>query len=360
MLLSTTSGFFSVIGLAQTFSGIFWFMIAMGIAIEYGKLIGLSFVYRFWSTSPKWLNASILSVIALVIALTASGHYGFIISGYQTTAVDVKQNIEKISLLEQERTRVYDRKQQIDLQISQLPTNSIRGRERLIKQFKDEQTNTTSRLNELDNQLLALKQAQLEKEVHVGPIVFIAKALDVDTDKAAHYWASALVLVFDPFAVLLTLAANVAIRERERKKSLPREEPPTPEPTDDDEYSEDWDDSDLIDPNEFLNEERAEVEEAPVELELEPLPEPIKEVVPEPEVVSEEPNKIQPVTRKKRFYSGLTPVESITTEDWTLIADRFTELNHLARTRDLTIDEKTEFISLNNLLESYATLSGRR
>jgi len=48
LFLATTSGFFSVWGLAHTFPNKFWAVIAMGIALEYGKLIGVSFLYRFW------------------------------------------------------------------------------------------------------------------------------------------------------------------------------------------------------------------------------------------------------------------------------------------------------------------------
>ena len=197
-LLASVSGFFSVWGLAQTYSGIFWFVIAMGIAIEYGKLIAVSFIYRFWNIGPKVLNYYLLIAITAVMAVTAAGHYGFLTSGYQTDSLPLKQVEAQVQVLDQERNRLLQRKIQIDAQISQLPANSVRGRVSLIRQFKTEQLQTTDRLNALDQDLLKLKQQQITTEAHTGPIVFIAKAAHVDTDTATHYLTLLLIFVFDP------------------------------------------------------------------------------------------------------------------------------------------------------------------
>ena len=215
-LLASVSGFFSVWGLAQTYSGIFWFVIAMGIAIEYGKLIAVSFIYRFWNIGPKVLNYYLLIAITAVMAVTAAGHYGFLTSGYQTDSLPLKQVEAQVQVLDQERNRLLQRKIQIDAQISQLPANSVRGRVSLIRQFKTEQLQTTDRLNALDQDLLKLKQQQITTEAHTGPIVFIAKAAHVDTDTATHYLTLLLIFVFDPLAVALTWATNVAIRTKQK------------------------------------------------------------------------------------------------------------------------------------------------
>jgi hypothetical protein len=320
LLLATVSGFFSVWGLAQTYSGIFWCVVAMGVAIEYGKLIAISYIYRFWNEGPKLLNYYLLVAIAAVMMVTGAGHYGFLSSGYQTDSLPLKQVQEQITVLEEERTRVLDRKTQIDTQISQLPTNSVRGRTQLIRQFRGEQQQTTARVTELDSKLLELKQQRITSEAHTGPIVFIAKAANVDTDTATHYLTLLLIFVFDPLAIALTWATNVAIRKR-ADSLLPVEEPELI----------DVDEPEIIDkPTEVADQiYEAAYEEPQVltselipEVEIEDTVEP--EPVPEPQIVDAE-DKVEldqptqssatPPARRRRPYPGTwstNPNQSVT------------------------------------------------
>ena len=46
-LLASVAGYFSIYGLASIFSGWFWEIIAMGIALEYAKLVAVSYLYRY-------------------------------------------------------------------------------------------------------------------------------------------------------------------------------------------------------------------------------------------------------------------------------------------------------------------------
>jgi hypothetical protein len=235
--LATVSGFFSVWGLAHTFHGIFASVVAMGIAIEYGKLIGISFLYRFWgkvSTTLKyWLFGPMIITTFIVMLVTAMGHYGYLSSGYQADVLPLKQLTEQVKLLDEEKLRKIERKKEIDQQISQLPQDYVKGRERLIRQFKAEQQEVTNRINDLDKQILSLKTETLKTETHVGPIIYIAKAFGLDTDEATNYLVLLIICVFDPMAILLTIATNVAIRERERElsnKSVITKEPVFPLP----------------------------------------------------------------------------------------------------------------------------------
>ena len=46
--LSLTSGFFSIVGLAQLFSSAFWGVITMGIVIETGKVVSATWLHQNW------------------------------------------------------------------------------------------------------------------------------------------------------------------------------------------------------------------------------------------------------------------------------------------------------------------------
>jgi hypothetical protein len=340
--LATVSGVFSVWGLAQTFSGIFWFVVAMGAAIEYGKLIAVSYLYRFWVTGPKLLNAYLMVAITSVMLITGAGHYGFLTSGYQTDSLPLKQTTAQIEVLEEERTRLIERKSQIDSQISQLPTDYVKGRERLIRQFRGEQTSTTARIRELDTELLELKKQKITSEAHTGPIVFIAQAFNIDTDKATHYLTLLIIFVFDPLAIALTWAVNVAIRQRRP------ELPPAPEPVkmvdpepDIDEHQEP-DEDDLPPEEPIVNDVIEEPVENNIALESPGVPAVERDI----NVVTAPP----PASRRRRQYAQF---DAGTADIGTLIA-RYKTLKQKQRANDpsdiFTADDNWDMLAIREVL----------
>lgn len=243
--LAVTAAFFSVYGLAILFAGAFWMVVVMGTALEMGKLVAVSYLYRFWDKTNIWLKSYLMLGILVLMVLTSVGIYGILSGGYQTEAIPLKQINQQVVLLEQEKEEKLLRKRQIDEQIAQLPSNMVKGRERLVKQFREEQVQVTTRLNELDAAIQELRVKQINIEAHVGPITYIAKAFGLDPDNATSYLIILIVLGFDPMAVALTLAVNIALRERELQKRAAAEtakepiilveeiktpEPPAPEP----------------------------------------------------------------------------------------------------------------------------------
>lgn len=233
LILTTTfiagaAAFFSVYGLAATFSGTFWSVVLMGASLECGKLIAASYLYRYWTTTNLWLKSYLMAGILALMVLTSTGIFGYLSSGYQTDVLPLKQIEEQVKVLDEEKARLIQRKNQIDVQISQLPSNSVRGRTALIKGFKDEQAAVTLRIGELDKVILEQKTKLIQTQAHIGPITYIASAFGLDTDNATKYLIYLIIFAFDPMAVSLTLAVNIAIRlrreEQEAEKVAKHEE----------------------------------------------------------------------------------------------------------------------------------------
>ena len=214
MLLATTSGVFSVWGLAQTFHGVFWSVIAMGIALEYGKLIAASFLYRYSKQLSVWMKTYLVSAVVIIMLVTAMGHFGYLSSGYQTDSLPLKEISAKIELLKQEQTQLRERKKEIDTQVSKLPENFVKGRRQLMSTFASELKHINSRLPIITTELQQLSSQQITTQSHVGPIVYIASAMGKDIDDATKYLILLIIFVFDPLAVVLTLGVNIALRAR--------------------------------------------------------------------------------------------------------------------------------------------------
>ncbi len=226
--IAGAAAFFSVYGLAFTFSGTFWSVVVMGASLELGKLVAASYLYRYWEKTHRALKWYLMFGVAALMILTSTGIFGYLSSGYQTDVLPLKQAEEQVKVLDEEKARLIARKTQIDTQIAQLPQNSVRGRTQLIKGFKDEQATVTARIGELDKEILANKTKLIQTQAHIGPITYIATAFGLDSDNATKYLIYLIIFAFDPMAVALTLAVNTALKlrreEQEEEERLGHEE----------------------------------------------------------------------------------------------------------------------------------------
>lgn len=227
--LAGVAAYFSVYGLAQLFQGMFWSVVIMGGSLEAGKLIGASYLYRYWNNINWLLKTYLIGGVLALMLLTSVGIFGMLSSGYQAQALPLKQLQQQLPAFEQERERLIERKQQIDQQIASLPKDYVKARVKLMDGFKAEQTQVTARIAELDAKVLEIKTKTIETEAHIGPITYIASAFELDTDNAAKYLIYIIIFAFDPMAVALTLAVNIALRvrreEKEREKAPKQLEP---------------------------------------------------------------------------------------------------------------------------------------
>ena len=255
--IAGSAAFFSVFGLANTFHGTFWAVIVMGGSLEFGKLMATSFLYRYWYIANKLLKCVLVILIISLMILTSTGIFGFLSTGYQTDAISFKQIEQKVALLDSEKARLIERKQQIDNQIASLPTDTARGRINLINGFKEEQQKVTNRLDATEVEEVDVKTKLIQSEAHVGPVMYIAKALKLDTDDATKYLIYLIIFIFDPMAVTLTLAVNIVLQERSKNKSL-------------DEHINIGYDKELMN-NLSIDEEPMQVNEEPIQVNEEPM-----------------------------------------------------------------------------------------
>lgn len=311
LILSTlavagSAAFFSVVGLAATFSGTFWSVVVMGGSLEAAKLVAASYLYRYWKKTGFLLKTYLIAGVIALMVLTSTGIFGYLSVGYQLDSLPLKQTQQQISVLEEERIRLIQRKKQIDDQIQsgaivqniqrgdRIDPNAVRAlrettraRASTFKQFNLEQKQVTARISDIDGQLLTLKQQQIKTEAHIGPITYIAKAFDLDTDNATKYLIFLIIFAFDPMAVALTLAVNVALRLRKEELESKKITPtpiiePIPEP----------------------------IVQAPIIEQPVPVVEPPEPVEPPAPTIEPTTPEFAPVSRRIRPYAGNATDES--------------------------------------------------
>lgn len=211
------AAFFSVYGLAQLFKGTFVAVLVMGVSLEAGKLIAASFLYRYWHQIGIFMKSYLIAAVILLMAITSMGIFGMLSVGYQSDTMPLKDVEVAIKLLTDEQTQLSDRKKEIDNQIASLPSDFVRGRQKLMNSFQPELVIINKRLPEISVEMKTLNSQLLTVESHVGPIVYIAKAMGQSIDDATKYLILLIIIVFDPLAVVLTIGVNMALKIRKQE-----------------------------------------------------------------------------------------------------------------------------------------------
>ena len=234
LVVSGVSAYFSIIGLTTIFSAAFYPVVIMGAALEIGKLVSTSWLYRNWNTCP-WLLKSYLSLAVIVLMfITSMGTFGFLSRAHIEQELNITTgDADRLAIVEsqiQNKNSVitdYDKQiQQIDDALSKI-TEKGRGESSLQAADKQRKTrndlvakkNTELQsLAVLKEEVVRVRSSIKKTEAEVGPLKYIAEAIyggveghamDAATlDRAVRMVIILLVLVFDPLAVVLLIAAN--------------------------------------------------------------------------------------------------------------------------------------------------------
>jgi len=239
--ISVIAAGYSIVGLATLFAGAVVPIIAMGSALEIGKLVAASWLYHNWNSDvPRLLKSYLFGAIIVLVFITSLGIFGFLSKAHLDQVKPVSDNNIKIELLDKQinqQNLIIDRaEKQINLLDKALEVYIdkeyvSRGLKERKKQ-EEERTLLTNTINEasdkiaeLTNQKASLSLEQNKIEAEVGPIKYVAELIYGENaqdnfDKAVRFVILILIFVFDPLAVLLLIAANISLRQWRRKREI--------------------------------------------------------------------------------------------------------------------------------------------
>ena len=239
--ISIIAAGYSIIGLATLFAGAAVPIIAMGSALEIGKLVAASWLYQNWrSDVPKLLKAYLFAAIIVLIFITSMGIFGFLSKAHLDQVQPTSGNTIKIKTIDNQITRqqnIIDRSEktlvQLDKSIEVFLNNDFatRGLKERKKQEEERNElntaikNASDEIAKLSTEKANLQLAQDKIEAEVGPIKYVAELIYGDDakshfDEAVRIVILILIFVFDPLAVLLLIAANISLRQWRLKRNL--------------------------------------------------------------------------------------------------------------------------------------------
>ena len=238
--LATVAGWFSIIGVMAIFAAFPTNALIMGIALECGKLVTTSWLYRNWEESTYYLKIPLIIFTITLMLSTSMGVFGFLSKAHLEQGASTIDNSDKIERLNQQIARqktIIDDDNKIILQLDST-VNSYLNKDRTDRSVTIRKSQATQRKELRDEIDLAQKQIdgfsdeklKLQSEVRklqleVGPIRYIAELIygsdnsDKNIENAVRIFTLLIVLTFDPLAVVLLIAANQSLLKSNKKIS---------------------------------------------------------------------------------------------------------------------------------------------
>jgi hypothetical protein len=227
LLLSGTAAYYSIIGLIAIFPGAVFAIALMGSSLELAKLVAASWLYRNWDIAPRFIKIYFIFAIIILMGITSLGTFGFLSKVHLETSIGMADNSIEISRIE---NQIVSEQRQLDnaqrsietldgmfsMNFNAAETNRIRNSQRQERQELNQLIKDSSaRIADLNTQLVPLQRENIEVEAKIGPLKYIAELIYGDNakdyfDDAVRFVIILIVLVFDPLAVLLLIAANVS------------------------------------------------------------------------------------------------------------------------------------------------------
>ena len=231
LFIAGSAAAFSVYGLAKLFSGAFLSVVVMASSLELGKLVAASFLYRYWNFINWFQKVYMTFAVIVLIGITSAGIFGYLSNAYQGATLEFeKQSTELLTIEERidqlEEDKVF-LKDELEIAISELPDNYITAKRKLREDYNPQ-------ILQINNELLEYKKTRADLEIQlvstgvdVGPAIYLARTFGTDIDTVVKFFIFILIFVFDPLAVMLVIAYNQALMER--NKNLPAYSPPSEE-----------------------------------------------------------------------------------------------------------------------------------
>lgn len=246
LLLSVVAAYYSIAGLTAIFAAAVIPVIIMGATLELGKVVATVWLHNNWKRINWVYKSYLIPAIVFLMLLTSMGIFGFLSKAHSDQSLVSGDSMAKVAIYDEkiatEKSNIESAKKaliQMDSQVDQMlgRTDTDRGAERAVQIRRQQQKERNSLQQEITKSQKIIVQLQEERaplaaefrkiEAEVGPIKYIAAFIYGDNpdasvlEKAVTWVIILIVIVFDPLALCLILAANKQmewIKEDREKK----------------------------------------------------------------------------------------------------------------------------------------------
>ena len=249
LTISAVAIYYSVIGLAAIFAAATVPIYIMGSSLEVAKLVCASWLKANWEKAPGFMKGYMMTAVMVLMLITSMGIFGFLSKAHTDQGITSGDAVAKLAIYDEKIKTEKDnidanRKvlKQLDEAVDQVMARSQdeKGADKAVAIRKAQQKDrsrisqeivqsqkTIAALNE-ERAPIAAENRKIEAEV--GPIKYIAKLIYGDNpdanllEKAVTWVIILIVIVFDPLAVIMLLAAQMTFGWLREEKNKAKEE----------------------------------------------------------------------------------------------------------------------------------------
>jgi hypothetical protein len=233
LVISGVAEYYSIIGLTAIFSASFWPIVIMGASLGVGKITAAVWLKLNWKRTPWTYKIYLVPAVSFLMMLTSIGCFGYLSKAHSDQSLVSGDAAAKVALYDEKIKTAKDNinanrtaLKQMDEAVDQVMGRSTdeKGADKAVQIRRSQQKERARLLSDIeveqkkisqlmeDRAPLAAENRKIESEV--GPIKYIAaliygdSASDTVLEKAVRLVIVMIVLVFDPLALCLILAAN--------------------------------------------------------------------------------------------------------------------------------------------------------
>ena len=265
LFVASVAAFFSVMGIGMLFSGAAISAMTMASSLELGKIVATSFLYRYWNKTTKFLKAYLVAAILVLVVITSLGVFGWLSSAYQSSSMQYEMSQQQVSALTEQKgsigAQIEVSKKRVEAlskirndqevrmndalnspTLSRNPTALRQVQEQnvsLIKQTDEDIKTATTTYNKFVNDSMEMDKKIFEIKSDTGKtkdiitFKFVSEAFGLELNSTVKWFIVLIIVVFDPLAVCLILAYNVALFSDKKEEVIvtpPKEDPLPIEP----------------------------------------------------------------------------------------------------------------------------------
>ncbi len=228
--VSVLGAAFSVVGLGALFSGAMVAVWAMAGSLEFSKFVLAAYLHQRWRDLNLVFKSYLVFAVVVLSLITSMGIFGFLSDAYQSSSHEIEEVNIKIANLRSQQKLNEAEIVRLNKAIDEIPDSRVSKKIKARAEAEPRISALTKESEAVDRKIGTANLQLHEIKKKIGPLVYIARALNKDIDTVVTYLILVFVSVFDPLAICLVIATSEAIEARRRAKLNPPKQEVTPAP----------------------------------------------------------------------------------------------------------------------------------
>ena len=233
LIISVSAAYYSILGLTAIFAAAFWPIVILGSSLEVGKVVSTLWLHKYWDRAELQYKLYLCTAVLILMVLTSMGVFGFLSKAHSDQGLVSGDVVAKVAIYDEKIKQARDNiavarsaLTQMDSAVDQTMSRSTdeKGADKAAQLRRSQSAERTRLLREIETEQKKIQALNDERapiaaevrkvEAEVGPIKYIAALIYGDNadanmlERAVRWVIILIVIVFDPLALTLLLAAT--------------------------------------------------------------------------------------------------------------------------------------------------------